>query len=269
MSADITTLDVAIAGGRTRLDSLGTPTDPTIVYLHSALLDGRMWHATMHAFASLPGRPVRQIAYDMRGHGAAAQSGELRDVTQLAEDLTSLLDNLSLDAVHIVGVSMGGAVAQQFAARAPQRVHSLTLIATSADFPSLPLMDRAAAYRTRGQDDVAQETLERWLSGTGPGSETALSYVRRLLETVDQAHWEDTWRALAGYQVPESSIRTLDVPVLGIAGGRDTSTPPQIMHRMCGLYRRAEYLELPDASHMVPLEYPQQTAEAIHGLVGL
>lgn len=149
MSADITTLDVAIAGGRTRLDSLGTPTDPTIVYLHSALLDGRMWHATMHAFASLPGRPVTQIAYDMRGHGAAVQSGELRDVTQLAEDLTSLLDNLSLDAVHIVGVSMGGAVAQQFAARAPQRVHSLTLIATSADFPSLPLMDRAAAYRTR------------------------------------------------------------------------------------------------------------------------
>jgi len=95
-----------------------------------------------------------------------------------------------------------------------------------------------------------------------------LQYARSLLHTVDQAHWEDTWRALAGYQVPES-VGALDVPMVAIAGGHDTSTPPQLMGQMCALYRRAVYLELPDASHMVPLEYPQQTAQAIHGLVGL
>jgi len=47
---------------------------------------------------------------------------------------------------------MGGAVAQQFAVRAPQRVRSLTLIATAAEFPSKPLMNRAGAYGVRGHD---------------------------------------------------------------------------------------------------------------------
>jgi len=56
LSADITTLDATIAGGLTPLDRLGTPADTAVVYLHSALLDRRMWHPTTRA--RLAARPT-------------------------------------------------------------------------------------------------------------------------------------------------------------------------------------------------------------------
>ena len=100
-----------------------------LVFLHGIGGDAACWQPQLEAFSER----YRAVAWNMPGYGGSAP---LREMTfpGLAEALLRLLDRLDIERAHLVGHSMGGMVAQEFAATWPERLRSLVLVATSAAF---------------------------------------------------------------------------------------------------------------------------------------
>lgn len=111
-----------------------------VVLIHGHSVDLRMWPAQTLALREAGYRVIR---YDVRGHGRSAVPDEGYAWPVYAEDLRSLLDVLDVAAAHVVGFSMGGGVALQFALDHPGRTRSLTLV--DATVPGFAYSDEFAA----------------------------------------------------------------------------------------------------------------------------
>jgi pimeloyl-ACP methyl ester carboxylesterase len=95
---------------------------PPVVFLHGFSLDRRMWAAQVDAFATR----CRIVRYDLRGFG---QSGPATGEPYAnVDDLATLLDHLAIERAHIVGQSMGGGVAVDFALTHPARTRTLVAV---------------------------------------------------------------------------------------------------------------------------------------------
>ena len=98
---------------------------PAVVLIHGHSVDLRMWQYQAPALTDAGYRVVR---YDVRGHGRSTVPAEGYTWENYSADLAGLAGSLSLEAAHLVGISMGGGIALQFALDSPHRVLSLTLV---------------------------------------------------------------------------------------------------------------------------------------------
>jgi 3-oxoadipate enol-lactonase len=98
----------------------------TIVFIHGWALDNRMWDLQWGYFS----KRYNVIRYDVRGFG---QSGRAHDPHNPTDDLKEFLDHLKIDKAHLVGHSMGGNIALNFAAKYPDRVHKVVVADTFLD----------------------------------------------------------------------------------------------------------------------------------------
>ena len=105
-----------------------SPMPATVVFGHGLLFSGWMFADQVEALED----EYRCVTIDWRSQGQSPAARDGHDMDTLTLDLVALLDELGLDAVHYVGLSMGGFVGMRLAARYPDRVLSLTLLNTSA-----------------------------------------------------------------------------------------------------------------------------------------
>lgn len=114
--------------GRYRLHYLDVGSGPAVVLIHGLAGDHTAWRAQIELL-----RPrYRVIAFDNRGAGRSTQVDEPVSTQDLAADTLQLMDRLGVKQAHVVGRSMGGAVAQHMALGAPGRILSLVLCASFA-----------------------------------------------------------------------------------------------------------------------------------------
>ncbi|MHB1123879.1 MAG: alpha/beta fold hydrolase [Ramlibacter sp.] len=114
--------------GRYQLHYTDTGSGPAVVLIHGLAGDHTAWRAQIELL-----RPRhRVIAFDNRGAGRSSQVDEPVTTQDLARDTLALMDHLKVDRAHVVGRSMGGAVAQHMALMAPERIASLALCASFA-----------------------------------------------------------------------------------------------------------------------------------------
>ncbi|MBW9110679.1 alpha/beta fold hydrolase [Microbacterium ureisolvens] len=200
---------------------------------------------------------VRAISYDQRDLEPATAAPEGVDLAyemgDLADDAAHLLDALGLDAVHVVGTSFGGALAQHLALRHPHRVRSLILVATTASpEPVLDYIERSRA--------VPAGERERWalsgaLSDSAAAESEIVAAVRATIvaRTPEQrarrmgalsAH--DTLPALSKIHVPTTVIHGTDDPVIPYSAG------VEIAEAIPG----AALVPVPGARHALAFEYP-------------
>ena len=114
--------------GRITLRYLDVGQGTPVVLIHGLAGDYSAWLAQIEALQ----KDYRVIAFDNRGAGRSTQIDEPVSTADLADDTLGLMDYLGVERAHVVGRSMGGAVAQHMAIKAPQRVLSLTLCASFA-----------------------------------------------------------------------------------------------------------------------------------------
>jgi len=132
--------------GRTTLHYVrhGEPDGEPLLLIQGLSGSHASWGET---FLDALGAGLDLIAYDHRGIGTSASIDGPFKIADLAADAAGLLDALGLDSAHVVGISMGGMIAQELALAAPERVRTLTLGCTYPGGPGSQLTDQATVQR--------------------------------------------------------------------------------------------------------------------------
>jgi len=99
-----------------------------VVLIHGLAGDHAAWAAPMDTWS----RDHRVLAFDNRGAGQSTQVDEPISTEDMARDTLALMDEVGIERAHVVGRSMGGAIGQHMALMAPDRVHTLTVLASFA-----------------------------------------------------------------------------------------------------------------------------------------
>lgn len=233
-----------------------------IVLLHPVGLDGHVWTT----LSGLLAPQFTVIVPTLRGHGAAAGSVSSPPwrMQDLAIDVHELLRTEQLGPAHIVGLSLGGMVAQQLALDFPQDVASLVLIGTAPGFDgagSTVLRERGRRAVDGGMSAVLEETLTRWFAPVGRNSALARDVGQRLASN-DPRIWAATWDAMADFDVRQR-IAELRHTVLVIGGSDDVSIPPAVSTALADGLPNAELHIVPGAGHLGVLEHPEDYAPLI------
>ena len=217
--------DLDAAGQRLRILEMGTGSAVPVLLLHGFGADLNSWMFTQSALAE----SARTIALDLPGHGGSAKDVGAGDADALTGAVEAALAALGIARAHLVGHSLGGAVAASLAARRPDRVASLTLIAAAGLGPDINAAFIDGFIRAARRKD-ATEVLQLLVHDPALVSRTMVEDVLRYkrldgvpaaLETIAHA-----WFA-GGRQTLDlvAAITALTMPVQVIWGRDDRIIP--------------------------------------------
>lgn len=226
-----------------------------VVLLHGIGGGAGLWAPTLSALADF-----RVLAWDMPGHGASAPLAE-PGVPALAAALARLLDAAGLERADLVGHSIGGMVALEFAATWPDRVRSLVLYASPPAFGGRNPAHREAFLAARlapldagrGMAEVAAALIPGLL-GEDPDPR-ALPAALASMAAVPEAAYRATLATLVGFD-RRAALESLEVPTLVVVGEADPMAPFPVMHGMAGEIPGAQFAILAYAGHLAHLERP-------------
>ncbi len=200
------------------------------------------------------------VALDLPGHGRTPGGPSDWTLSKAAGCLEQVIRELDAGPVQLVGLSVGGMIAQSLALARPERVRSLILIDTAAGFaePARAAMrDRASAARQGGMRAVLRSTIERWFTAeTATRRPDLIERVSRTLLADDPLVHAAMWDMIAALDlVPE--LHRIGCPTMILVGEHDPSSPPAAARVLQAGIRRAEMHVIAAASHMAPLEKPE------------
>lgn len=239
-------------------DTGPAPGSSTILLLHSLGTSAAVWNPIVDA---LVGAGFRVVRPDMRGHGHTAASAGPYSIDALARDALAVLQHLDIDRVAVVGLSIGGLIAQQLAHLAPNRVASLVLMDTALAIPPAALwLERAAAVRQKGMAAVVDGVLARWLTPAAPAH--TVDHFRQLILATTAEGYAGCCEAIAGADFRSQSA-SLAVPTLVIVGADDPATPLASAEALRNTIPGARLEVIPNASHIPTAEQPAAVAGAL------
>ncbi len=244
-------MPLIVASNGTELfhDLRGPSAAPVIAFSNSIGTTHRMWEAQAQALTG----PYRVLRYDTRGHGGSPVAAGPATIDALADDLAGLLDVLDIERAHVVGLSLGGMTAQSLAARRPERVHGLVLMATSAHMPG-GWEERAATVRSQGMGAIVDAVLARWFTpGFMASHPDAVGPLREQFVGMDPEGYAACCGAIGGMDLRPSNA-AITAPTLILAGADDPATPPAMMEDIRGRIADAELVVLPRAAHILAVE---------------
>ncbi|MBY0339520.1 MAG: alpha/beta fold hydrolase [Acetobacteraceae bacterium] len=239
----------------------GTPA----LLLHGIGGNRRNWHDQLGAFA----RSRSAWAPDLRGYGDSESHPGPTPLAfeDLVADAARVLAAMGAPA-HVLGLSMGGLVAQALAARHPARVRSLTLVACRpGDAPVLPgergeafLRDRLGPIERGGPEALAASLIPAL---TGPNaSDAARAALRDSILRLRVPDYVAVLRARSA-MAPVADPRRLALPVLVLGGGADRLAPPAQMQALAAAIPGARLAILDGAGYLLNLEAPDAFRDAV------
>jgi 3-oxoadipate enol-lactonase len=206
----------------------------------------------------------KTIVLDNRDAGQSFRADGPYEVADMAQDTLALVDGLGLERFHLVGMSMGGTIAQEIALAAPERVRTLTLVVTFAwggrwarDFARL--WSRAAAQRT--DEEHLDWLLLQTVSQEFYENEQAIEYLRNMLLANPYPQPRDAFiRQLDASSRHDTRDRlgTLEMPLHVIGAERDLLVPPWKSQEIAELVPGARLTIVPRAPHGVNLERAEE-----------
>lgn len=211
----------------------------------------------------------RTIAFDNRDVGQSAMAAGPYEISDMAADALALADELGLDTFHVVGVSMGGAIAQELALRAPERVRTLQLAVTwggSGRYGAEKARLWANEVRTRPREDFLDSLLLVNLSEQFYENPDAVAYARRLM--LDNPHPQDPEAFIrqsdaCGRHETRDRLHQLSMPVHVISAEYDALVNAWKQQELADLIPGAKLTVIPRAPHGANMERAQEFNHAV------
>jgi pimeloyl-ACP methyl ester carboxylesterase len=234
-----------------------------LVMIHAGVADSRQWNNEFVSFA----QEYRVVRYDMRGYGKSEPvDGEFSHM----DDLVAVLNALGIhEPVVIMGCSMGGGLAMDFALTHPSRVRALIMVGSGPsglqlDVPtSAKFAEVEKAFETGDLDLVAELETQIWFDGSGRTPEQVDQFMRKLLYDMNRlalAHEvKQRGKRLPNSQIPAfEHLNDLKFPVLVIVGEHDTPYILAAADYMVDRIPFAQKVIVKDAAHLPNMDHPEE-----------
>jgi 3-oxoadipate enol-lactonase len=228
---------------------------PLVAFLHGIGGNRNHWQPQLNFVAR---HGFRAAAWDARGYGDSEDYAGGLQFDDFTSDLLRLVDHLGEKRAHLVGLSMGGRIARNFALKHPGRVHSLTLANTSPGFDALSA-DEVLKFVDERRNRTPESTRRLLGSRARPGAHEALlnsfhalrndSYLKTLEASVAQDR--------------AAPLEKIAVPTLVITGDEDRVYPLALMQRMAQRIPNSELVVLESCGHLSNLEQPERFNEVV------
>lgn len=230
-----------------------------VVFANSLGTDLRVWDAV------LPLLPdgLRLVRYDKRGHGLSDAPPAPYTMDALVADLAAVLDELQVTKAVIVGLSIGGMIAQGLAHARPDLVRGIVLMDTAARIgPEQMWTDRIKAVQDNGIAPLADGVLARWFAPAFHRDHAdQLAVWRNMLCRTTRDGYAGCCAAIAGADLTEAT-RALDLPAIAMVGSEDGATPPELVRATADLMGAPFHL-IDGAGHLPCVENPARVAALI------
>lgn len=228
-----------------------------VVLIHGLAMDLTFWRHQVDPLAE----HFEVIRYDVRGHGRSEQAEPPYSLELMADDLHQFLRSVGVGPAHLVGLSMGGMIAQTLALSHPNQILSLTLAATTSEYPPegrQAFLERAETARESGMRALVDGTLGRWFTEDYRQKIPAdLSQVRRVVLGTNSACFGAA--ALAVSKVDTTArLHQIVAPTLVIAAEDDMSTPVAAARRIHEQIAGSRMEVIAGASHCCNIERPDE-----------
>ena len=212
------------------------------------------------------------IVFDNRDAGRSSQATESYRITDMADDAAGFMDSLGIEQAHILGGSMGGAIAQELVLNHPNRVHKLVLLSTLARVPRF-LVHRLHLWKWIGERDPDNEVLP--IAGVLLGMMSAEFFKddTAVDEMIEKGHWKPPYpQSLAAWNRQAEALTncyTLDrlsaiqAPTLVLVADQDMTTPVWANREIAEAIPGARLQVLEGGSHGFIWELADEVNQAI------
>ncbi|MBC7477545.1 MAG: 3-oxoadipate enol-lactonase [Pseudorhodobacter sp.] len=234
---------------------------PALVFAHALGTDHTIWSQVLN---HLP--HYQCLTYDQRGHGASDCPEPPYTMGALVRDAERLVDHFQLTNSVMIGVSLGGLVAQGLAVKRLDQVRALVLSNTAARIGTPEMWhQRIERIRLQGLETYADEAMQRIL---GPNCKTHphLDYLRCLLTNTNPNGWIGCAAAIAGTDF-YTTTASLRLPTLAIAGSNDGSTPPDLVRETADLIPGHRFALMRGVGHLPMFEKPAEYAALLESFL--
>jgi len=244
-----------------RIDTgTGVGDRPVLVLAHALGMDLRMWEPLLGA---LDGR-IPVVVWDTLGHGLSALPADGLTIDDQIDALAALLDGLGIARAVVGGISMGGMIALGSAARGDPRIAGVVGMATALRFGDAAMWAaRIAAVESGGLAAITDQTMARWFARrTHESRRDEILAWRTLFARGYRPGYLANCRALAEADLTAEADR-IRAPVLLLAGAEDPGPGPEPTAALADTLPHAQAVTITDAAHLLAIDQPQATADAV------
>ena len=233
-----------------------------LVFLHYWGGSSRTWNGVTSELS----KGYRTIATDHRGWGESEAPRDGYRISDLADDAHGVIEVLNLKSYVVIGHSMGGKTAQMLAARRPDGLKGLVLVAPSPTSP-LAIPDEQIEAMTHAYDsrEAVSFVVDNVLTGSPLTDASREQVIEDSIRGAPQS--KIAWPRVA-LREDIGDVSTINVPTLIIAGELDKVDPPEVLKReVLPRIPRARTITIPGVGHLSPLEAPSTLSNAIRAFV--
>lgn len=225
-----------------------------VVFVHGFTTTAEFWREQVEPFSAA----YRVIRINLPGHGVAPRpDSRVYTIDAFVNDVAAVFDALALDQAFLVGLSMGGTIAQNFALRFPHRVRALTLVGATPHGlgPDVNVDNVLKAIEAVGIVKASQNVIDR--SFGSQASPELLAFARN---EVAQTPEFVARQAIVSLNASDSraSLARLTMPTLVVVGNEDIITPPEQSEALAAGIPHSTLAIVAGAGHFPMLEQPAQ-----------
>ena len=216
------------------------------------------------------------IIFDNRGTGQTTTSNKKNTIKQMADDIAGLLDSLNIEGTHVLGISLGGMIAQEFALSHQNRVKKLVLCSTYAGGDTRVVSQESrkivALIRDPPKDVPLEDIVKKFmrLNLTPEYIEQNLEEVipmgLKYMERTRSGTRQDQWESIMAFDT-SARLGQLHVPTLIVAGEEDIWVLPENSRIMNEKIPDSRLIMYPDTAHLLS-ESKDQFVKDVVGFLG-
>lgn len=242
------------------------PEKPTVLFVHGAGMDHSVWTLQARYFAH---HGANAVAIDLPGHGQS-EGPALSSIEEMGDWVAAVTEALATERAVLVGHSMGALVCLEAAARHQVKAEGLALLGVAPVMPVHPALLEAAAA---GQP-LAAELVSSW--GHGPAGHVGgnrapggwlMGHALKLLEKAPKGVLHNDLAACNAYQNGMAAAVSVRCPTLIVSGTEDRMTPARRGAELSEVIQGAKLVEIEGSGHMMLVEKPDETLDALIGAV--